>query len=216
MDLQTLRKLVLAEALDILGGLHPAQADKAPEGTETILLLGPHEPGFWQTVNAAPEFLDQRPEPLDRWSARTITKLAQHVGGQALFPFGGSPYQPFIAWALRSGRAWTSPVGLLVHDSAGLFVSYRGALALPYRVALPPSGPRPCDGCKDQPCRTACPAGAMTDAGYDLDRCHAYLGTRPGQDCRTLGCGVRLSCPVSATYGRLAEQSAFHMKAFHP
>ncbi|MGB5557835.1 MAG: ferredoxin [Paracoccaceae bacterium] len=216
MDYDALRHLALTAALDIFGGFHPTPADDAPTDTETLLLLGPHEPGFWPHVSAAPEISDGLPNPLDRWSARIIAGLADKAGGRALFPFGGPPYQPFIAWALRSGRAWTSPVGLLVHDRAGLFVSYRGALALPYHVDLPRPPPKPCDTCSGQPCRNACPVSALTDAGYDLDRCHAYLDTNRGKDCMAQGCAVRRACPVSAAYGRLAEQSAFHMKAFHP
>ena len=215
MDYAALRALAMRDALDIFGGFTPVKAAQAPASAKTILLLGPHEPGFWPHISTAREFTDQQPDPLDRWSQRIITELAGLAGGTALFPFGGPPYQPFIAWALRSGRAWTSPVGLLVHDRAGLFVSYRGALALPYHVDLPPLGQSPCLTCPGQPCRSACPVGALTDAGYDLGACHAYLDTKHGQDCMMRGCAVRRACPISASYGRLAEQSAFHMKAFH-
>ena len=215
MDYAALRGLVMAEGLDIFGGFHPTQSDKAPSWTRTIVLLGPKEPGFWPIVSAAPESSDGLPDPLDRWSVRIVTGLAESVNGQALFPFGGPPFQPFISWALRTGRAWTSPVRLLVHDHAGLLVSYRGALALPYAVELPPCGESPCDSCVDKPCRTSCPVGALTDVGYDLDHCHAYLDTSAGEGCMMRGCAVRRACPVSAAYGRLAEQSAFHMKAFH-
>ncbi len=182
----------------------------------TLLLLGPQEPGFWQAVGATPEFHDDRPDPLDRWSQRIVTVLADTFGGRALFPFGGPPYLPFTGWALRSGRAWKSPVGLLIHDSAGLMVSYRGAVALPDRIALPLSSPCPCDVCAGQPCLTACPVKALGTSGYDLAACHAYLDSGPGKDCMLRGCAVRRACPVSQRYGRTAEQSAYHMKAFHP
>jgi epoxyqueuosine reductase len=59
------------------------------------------------------------PDPIDRWSRRVIGHMACDLGAKALFPFGGPPWHPFIAWAKRSGRAWESPVGFLVHDRAG-------------------------------------------------------------------------------------------------
>ena len=203
--------------LDIFGAFHAAPGDDLPAGTGTLVLLGPHEPGFWPAVSAAPEFRDGAPDPLDRWSRRVIGDLAAEAGGTPLYPFGGPPYRPFIRWAERSGRAWPSPVGLLVHDRAGLFVSYRGALALPERLDLPPPpAAPPCDACETKPCLSACPVGALGGAeGYRLDACHAYLDTSPGADCMTQGCAVRRGCPVSETYGRLAAQSAFHMAAFH-
>jgi len=212
-DLQT---LVRAEALDILGAFHPDDTDGAPAGTQTLLLLGPHEPGFWAAPQASPEFADRLPDALDRWSTRVVTSLADQINATALFPFGGPPYQPFIAWARRSGRAWPSPAGLLVHDHCGLMVSYRGALALPERVNLPALPPCPCDGCKARPCLSACPVGALGGAGYDVAACHGYLDTTPGQDCMSRGCAARRACPVSQSYGRLEAQSAFHMRSFHP
>ena len=101
------------------------------------MLLGPAGPAFWQAFRGSAERADGGPDPLDRWSARVIGGLADALGAVALFPFGGPPWRPFTAWARASGEAWVSPVGLLVHARAGLLVSYRGALGLPERLALP-------------------------------------------------------------------------------
>jgi ferredoxin len=201
--------------LEIMGGFHPGPGDGAPKGCETLLMLGPREPGFWAHVTVEPEFADGRADPLDRWSRRVIGRLACDLGAKALFPFGGPPYQPFIAWALKTGRAWVSPVTLMVHDRAGLMVSWRGALALRTRIALPDPPERPCTACH-RPCESACPVGALTAAGYDVGACHAFLDTEAGRDCLEQGCRVRRACPVSESYGRRPEQSAFHMRSFHP
>ena len=114
-----------------------------PPGVATLVLLGPREPGFWTAFTAAPEYGDGAPDPLDRWSSRVIGDLAQALDATAYFPFGGPPYQPFIAWAQASGRAHVSPVGLLVHDTAGLMVSYRGALGFADSIDAPPRRPIP-------------------------------------------------------------------------
>lgn len=201
--------------LDIAGAFHPDPAHGCPQGTETLLLFSPLEPGFWAAFTASPEYRDGAPEPLDRWSVRGITELARVFGGTALFPFGGSPYLPFLRWAVVSGRAWSSPVGLLVHDTAGLFISYRGALALPLRLDLPaPTSSNPCISCVGQPCISACPVGALGAQGYDVPACRAHIAGSAGRDCIDRGCAVRRACPVSKGYGRLPVQSAFHMKAF--
>jgi epoxyqueuosine reductase len=197
--------------LAVRGAFHPAQTDEAPEGCGTLVLFGPAD-GLWPIFRASPEFVDPVADPLDRWSRRVIGGLARAFAAEPLFPFGGPPYLPFIAWARRSGRAWTSPVGLLVHDEAGLFISYRGALALRHRLDLPAPGVRPCETCA-APCLTACPVAALTGAGYDLPRCHAYLDTGPGRDCLDRGCAVRRACPVGG--GISPARAAFHMAAFH-
>ena len=206
-----------AEALDLFGAFHPGPGDGVPGDTGTLLLLGPREPGFWATFKNTPEWLDGAPDPLDRWSARVVGGLAREFGGHALLPFGGPPHHPFYAWALRSGRAFASPVTLLLHDGAGLMVSYRGAIALPGRVDLPaPPAASPCDGCAAKPCLSACPARALDVRGYDVPACHAFLDMADGADCLSGGCIVRRACPISHAYGRLPEQSAYHMRLFHP
>ncbi len=201
-----------AEGLAVLGGFHPVPGDGAPEATGTLLLLGPDGARFWERFRTSREAADGAPDPLNRWSERVIGGLARRLGGTALFPFGGPPWSPFLAWARRSGRAWTSPVGLLVHETQGLFVSYRGALALPHRLELGAAGARPCEACA-RPCLDACPAGALTGAGYDVPACRDWLETAAGGDCLSRGCAVRRACPVGAGL-RPEAQSAFHMAAF--
>lgn len=212
MSLDTLEAAASDEQLALFGTL-PTIPDDAL-GVGTVVLLGPKEPGFWDHVTATPEFADGQPDPLDRWSHRIITALANAVGGTPLFPFG-APVRPFIGWALRSGRAWSAPVGLLVHDTAGLMVSYRGAVLLPDGDLDPHQGDSPCTICATKPCLSACPVTALTADGYDLAACHSYLDTAEGADCMSQGCAVRRSCPVSATYQRRPIQSAFHMRQFH-
>ena len=200
--------------LEILGGFSCAGDDTMPPGTRTVLMLGPAEPGFWAHLTAQPEWQDGAADPVDRWSRRVIGRIACDLGAKALFPFGGPPYHPFYRWALRTGRVWDSPVRLLVHAGQGLLVSFRGALALKEAVDLPLRAEKPCEACA-APCLTRCPAGAITAAGYDVPVCHAFLDRPEGAECLTGGCLVRRACPVSQSYARLPEQSAYHMGQFH-
>lgn len=215
MTLEGVAQAAAGERLALLGALHPTADDLAPNGCNTLVLLGPAEPGFWPHFTASPEWQDGRADPMDRWSTRVIGKLAEQVDAAPLFPFGGPPYQPFFRWALASGHAWQSPVSLLVHARAGLMVSYRGALAFDERLELPPNPPAPCEVCADKPCLTACPSGALTQAGYDVPKCHAFLDTADGARHLQQGCKVRRACPVSQSYARMEEQSAYHMSMFH-
>ncbi|WP_068118476.1 ferredoxin [Tropicimonas marinistellae] len=215
-DLADISRAADARRLAVLGGFHAGSGTpNLPPGTATVLLLGPAEPGFWMAVNSTPEFRDGCPDPLDRWSRRTIGEIAARFDAVPLFPFDGPPYRPFVSWLIESGRAWMSPVSLLVHADAGLFLSVRGALAFRQSLTLPAASERPCESCAAQPCRDACPVGALRPDGYDVAACHQFLATDAGSDCMRLGCATRRTCPVSQRYPRDPAQSAFHMRAFH-
>ena len=212
-DISTIVTAAQKRHLALMGVVQVDVDDPVPPGSKAIILLGPYEPGFWDYFRASPEYQDGLENPLDAWSVRTINALAHKVGGQPMFPFG-EPALPFLGWALRSGRAWTSPVAMLVQDRAGLFVSFRGAVALPWAVEDPTVTQNPCKSCA-APCADACPVDALHPDGYDVNACHAYLDTPAGQDCMTNGCAARRICPVSQSSSRIPAQSAFHMKAFH-
>ncbi len=205
-----------ATGLIVMGAFLPrlVQANQLEGGT--LVLLGAGS-AFWPALTSSPEWQDAQPDPVDRWSTRVIEALAEDLGAQVHFPFGGPPYAPFIDWALKSGRTFSSPVGALVHDDVGMMISFRGALHFTDEFPVPEtSEASPCTTCP-APCTTACPVGALNaDSFYNVDACHGHLGTVQGQTCMTGGCLARLACPLSAGSGRQAEQSAHHMKAFHP
>lgn len=198
--------------LAVRGVLHAP--DGVPEGMVSLVLLGPDEPRFWSVFTASLEYHDGAPHPLDRWSRRVIGALAREEGGEAVFPSEGPPYAPFISWALASGQAWASPIGPLVHAKAGLFISYRGALALPYDLPSDLVAKPVCDNCA-RPCVSACPVRALSDtAPYDAKACLDHVSSDAGRVCRETGCLARQACPVAQGFTRLAAQSAFHMSAF--
>lgn len=200
----------------MIAGIAPVEpGDGLPPDMRSLVLLAPDEPRFWDIWRASPEYADGDSDPLDRWSARVIGALARDCSGAALFPFTGPPYFPFYSWAIRSGRCFASPVTLLVHDTAGLFISFRGAIALSEPAPAQEPTTSPCRTCMSQACRAACPANALTPNGYDTGHCHRWLDAAHGQNCLTGGCLTRRACPVGATR-RNAEQSAYHMQRFHP
>ncbi len=182
----------------------------------TLALVGADR-HWWDIFQKSVEFQSGQTDPIDTWSKRTINKLAERHGAETLYPSDGPPYLPFIEWSLATKRFSTSPVGMLVHDVTGMMVSIRGALVWDKIISVPTANSlNPCIECA-QPCVSQCPVGALgADKNYDVGACHHYLDTAAGKTCLTQGCAVRRACPVSQSFGRPFEQSAFHMKAFHP
>lgn len=184
----------------------------------TLILLGT-EPEFWRLFKSSPEYRSPKPDPIDRWSRRVLSKMAKAYHAKVFYPFTGPPFAPFVAWALASGRAFTSPSQMMVHDRHGMMISMRGALYLDEQFDLPP--PRlarsPCHDCADRPCLSPCPADALVEGGpYNVAACHNHLDSPEGHSCLTGGCLARLACPLSAGAQRDPDQNAHHMRHFHP
>ena len=214
MTYETLERAAIARHLRVLGGFHPETDDGVPVDCKTVILLGPDEPAFWPHLKTQPEYRDGAADPVDRWSFRVVDAWANELGAKALFPFGGPPHLPFFKWATRTGRFHASPILLLVHDRAGLFASIRGALVLRDRIKLPAAPANPCIACENSPCLNACPVGALSIKKYDVPLCKAHIASEDTTNCLGRGCAARRACPVSQSFGRLPEQSAYHMQRF--
>ena len=212
MDKLALEKDIHSAGLIILGELEVTDSDPVPKEAQSILLLGPDEPNFWKIFKESKEFNDLDANPLDRWSKRIIDNIARENNCTALYPFGGEPYKPFFSWALRSGTVWSSPVHLAVHKDKGLFVSFRGALAINQTKKTNQRFENPCTKCS-APCLSACPVDAFTETGYDVMICKDHISDLDSSNCKSLGCNTRRACPVGANL-RNFEQSAFHMENF--
>jgi len=188
-------------------------SDGRPVGT--LVLVGVVGRSSWEAFQACEESR-LASDPLDRWSLRVVGELAAALGAEALYPFGGPPFLPFLRWAQRAEPVHPSPIGPLIHPDYGLWHAYRGALTFGRRLDLPPADrrPRPCDACLEKPCLTACPVGAFSPAGYDVPVCIGHLSSASGRECLEGGCLARRACPVGAAHRYARPQMDFHMRAF--
>lgn len=197
----------------------PLLADGAP--AKAVLLIGVSGSAMW------PHFERWRmaqadhggADPLDRWSKLVIDQVADEIEAEACYP-SDPPYQPFQRWATQAEGLKASPLGILIHPRFGLWHSYRGALLFRnWDVAQeeqPVNGPQPCETCRDKPCLTACPVGAISLDGFDVAACRAHLATPQGQGgCMASGCLARNVCPVGADYRYPNSQLRFHMQALN-
>lgn len=220
MDHASICRAIEARGLAPRGAFHPVPADAVPDMADgrpvaTLVLAGVVGRGSWEAFQAAQESRLSR-DPLDRWSRRVVGELAGALGAEALFPFGGPPFLPFIRWAQRAEPVHPSPIGPLIHPDYGLWHAYRGALAFAQSIALPPpdTRPAPCDTCAGKPCLKTCPVGAFAPGNYDLAACVEHIGAAQGGECLGAGCLARRACPVGVAFQYAPPQMAFHMRAF--
>jgi hypothetical protein len=216
VTLAEIRRAITDVGLAFRGAFHPADDDVPGGSAGTIVLVGMVGGENWRAFERSSESADGMPDPLDRWSRRTITGLAERLAARPAFPFDGPPFLPFLRWAQKADTLYPSPLGLLIHPEFGLWHSWRGALLFGDRLALPEKSqrPSPCEACKDKPCLSACPVGAFDGARYDVGVCVAHISELRGRDCVARGCLARRACPVGVEYRYSDAEATFHMTAF--
>jgi hypothetical protein len=224
LEFDHLCRRAAANGLAVRGAFHPepgefgAALSQAAPGQEpgTAVLLGFTGSAQWSAFQDSSEARDGLPHPLDRWSRRVIGVLASELGATDFYP-SGSPSSPlpFQRLARRCEPVHPSPIGLLIHETYGLWHAYRGGLSLRERLSLPPSPARssPCDLCADQPCLSACPVRAFRDGSFELDACVRHVRSSAGTECRENGCLARRACPVGPQFRYTPPQARFHMSA---
>ena len=181
-----------------------------------LVLAGNAGSAIWRPLTESAEYGDELPDPLDRWTRRIGEDIARKLGGQAIFPWQGPPYPPFLAWARKAEQVFPSPVSMFIHRHYGLWHAYRFALALPEPmtgIEQAMDEESPCIGCP-QPCLEACPVDAFGSDGYRVDECVDYLRADEKSDCREQGCAARRACPVGKAFTYNPEHARFHMDAF--
>ncbi len=188
---------------------------QAPSGAPAaaVVLVGNEGAALWPAFSAARR---DEPDPLDRWTERTVAPLAARLGARAVYP-NDRPYHPFQQWAMRAEPVATSPIGLLVHPDYGLWHAYRAALLfdrVPEGLPARADRPSPCADCADRPCLNACPVGSHSTTGFHLPSCERHLRAGHDRACMELGCRSRDGCPVGRASRFPPEQLRFHMAAF--
>lgn len=189
-----------------------------------VVLVGHVGGALWPHLSTSPEYHDGQPHPLDRWSQRVLTALAQELSDQELsdqafgvevcLPFD-KPYPPFQRWAMRALGLKPSPLGILMDPAYGLWHAWRGALLFKTRPPNLPQhtpAPHPCDTCATKPCLHTCPVQAIVPQGLQPEPCLRHLDDAQ-TPCRRHGCQARLSCPVGRPYASV--QHRFHLEAFY-
>lgn len=224
LNIMTFRKYIELANFRLLGRFAPEPADQVPDAapgrpTRALTLVGSLSDALFQPFRESPEAADGAPDPLDRYTRRVLSGIAEEAGLGIVFPFEGPPWHPFQRWALRTGGFSPSPMGVLAHREFGTWLGLRAAFlsAQPVEAPALATSPGPCGTCLEKPCIAACPAGALSDslppAGYDVPRCLAHLRAEPDAACHT-GCLARRACPYGRAHAQSPDVAALHMAAF--
>lgn len=152
---------------------------------------------------------------LDKWTQDVTEPLAAKFDATAVYVFEGPPFHPFQRWAQAAEGLGVAPNNMLIHPRYGIWQAYRAALLFAREISIPrqPDATHPCEECAGKPCISACPVDAITDKGFDFDRCAGYFRANRQTACLD-GCAARLACPIGKEHAYPLEQRQFHMHQF--
>jgi hypothetical protein len=161
------------------------------------------------------------PDPLDDFTQRTIERVVTPVlsgrSARILYPFR-FPAEPvsFMRLAECAGLGHPSLVGVLVHPVFGPWIALRAAILLtePVDAPRPSAGFDPCPTCRERACIAACPAGAVSAAGWDIPTCARHR-LAADDECASR-CHARFDCVIGREHRYPPEELAFHQRQARP
>ena len=171
-----------------------AQLDPANRYRQ-LILIGHGGRSLWEKLKAAGLSSEH---PIDEFTTATVEAwfTAQRPGVSHALVYPGEGPVGLQALGRLAGWHHESPFRVGVNADWGSWFAYRAVVLadtdLP--VTVPMSGESPCLSCTDQPCITACPAGALNAPEFSLHKCIAYR-KQPESRCR-ITCVARTTCPV--------------------
>lgn len=179
-----------------------------PAGRYRQLILVAHAgTRLWASVKASGISSDN---PIDDFSVSTVEQwfAAQFPDTACQIIYPGAIPLGLQALGRIAGWHHASPFMVGIHQDWGTWFAYRVALLV--ATELPASTPRhsdsPCARCADQPCIASCPAGALDDGRFVLEKCLDYR-RQASSRCKTT-CIARITCPVGSAHRYSDEQIA--------
>ena len=170
-----------------------------------LILVGHGGRLLWERVQAAGQ---SSSNPIDDFAVATIQRwFADFLPGQhyqILYP--GDQIIGLQALGKLAGWHQPSPFMVGIDSEWGSWFAYRAVVLADtnFQPTLAVDRDRPCDSCPSKDCVINCPAGALDDAEFSLNKCLAYRKL-PDAKCH-FTCLARVSCPVGSEHQYSAEQ----------
>ncbi len=174
------------------------------ENFRQLILLGHGGKRLWACVQAAGMRGDH---PIDDYVIQTVAQVFADKNYRIVYP-GDAPVGLQQLGTL-AGWHHPSPFMVGIDGEWGSWFAYRAAVLadtdfLPF---FPVDRGHPCPACSERPCIPACPAAALSNEGFALDKCIAYR-QQDGSACQ-FTCLARSACPVGSEH-RYSEAQLRH------
>lgn len=174
-------------------------------GLRQLILLGHGGRRLWECVRRSGIVGEH---PIDAYTIATVDRcFAEHLPAcryRIVYP-GDAPLG-LQSLGQLAGWHHRSPFMVGIDQEWGSWSAYRAVILVDSDFAPSPVVDRghPCPTCRQPPCIAACPADALAEGQFSLEKCSRYR-LQPDSPCAT-GCLARQACPVGAEHRYDAAQ----------
>lgn len=186
-------------------GLRATLGDAAAPaaGYRQLILIGHAGKALWAAIRQAGR---GGPDPIDDYTRQIIADWFAATLPCCRYRIVYPGPQPVALQQLGQLAGWhhATPFMLGIDATWGTWWAYRAVVLADSDFVPFPAVDRgkddqhPCTVCAAKPCIAACPAGAMADGRFALDKCIAYR-RQPDSAC-AYTCLARLACPVGSAH----------------
>jgi epoxyqueuosine reductase len=187
---------------DIVGGIAGGKADY-----RQLILIGHGGKALWEAVTKSGS---GGADPIDDFTVRTIrlwmSEFQPDNRYAILYP--GSDTIDLQRLGALAGWHNASPFMVGIDAEWGTWYAYRAVVLADTRFVPSALVDRssPCAACQTRPCIAACPASAMADGEFSLQKCVAWR-QQADSPC-AFNCLARVACPVGSKHRYCTEQLA--------
>ena len=176
-------------------------------GYRQLILLGHGGTALWEAVNQSG--IGGR-DPIDDFTVRVVRQWMSEFQPENRYAILYPGPQPIALQRLGALAGWhhASPFMVGIDTEWGTWYAYRAVVLADTRFAPSRAVDRinPCATCQTKPCITACPASAMADGSFSLQKCISWRKQADSPCAFT--CLARVACPVGNDHRYTAEQLA--------
>lgn len=230
--IDSIRKLGAPYGLNLVGAVPAVRYDNAAPphlragaidpAARSIVVIGNGGASFWCSYSghlAANSGWENRDHPLDDFTREVVERRiagplrSSNIRCTVVYPFVGQAGNlHFMELGRLAGIGGPSRIGVLIHPTYGTWIAMRAAFLLDAALDEPGEGLGfdPCPRCIPRTCMSACPAGAVSDRGWDVIRCVRHrVEAQP--DC-TAGCHSRLNCIIGPEHRYPEDELRHHQE----
>lgn len=179
-----------------------------------LILIGHGGSAFWQALQASGSDLTRNDSahPVDAFTVSTVQQFlhTEHAGVAHEIVYPGSYTVSLQELGKLAGWHHPSPFMVGINSTFGSWFAYRAVVLAD--TDLPATTPlqteSPCASCVAKPCISSCPAQALDDGQFQLNKCVSYR-QQTDSLCKNT-CVARTSCPVGGEHRYSDAQIHYH------